>query len=416
LLGNTDTIEAWLVSHLATRLHLDPSRIALDRPIVTLGIDSLTALELTHDIEVALNITLPVSDVLKGASVAELAVRAADQFNLDRDAREAVLQPAVDTNGLSHGQRALWFLNRLAPASPAYNLAFAARVLTKVDSTALRQSFQALVNRHSVLRTTFPACEGKPLQQVHDKVEISLQEVDASSFHEADLHNRLVAEANAPFDLARGPLFRVSLFTPAAGPPILLLVVHHIVADFWSLALLCNELGKLYEAHVGGTTVPLNHALQYSDYVRWQAELLQSDEGKRKEAYWKKQLAADVPVLNLPADKDRPAFKTYNGDSCIRMLDADISRQVHRFCEQNETTVFVALLAAFEILLNRYTSEDEFFVGCPTTGRSHAEFAGVAGYFVNPVVLRANLSEDLPVRAFVRRIRETVLEALENQD
>jgi amino acid adenylation domain-containing protein len=420
LLEDTEAIEAWLVSQIAGRLGFDASHIEVHQPITRYGIDSLTAIELMHSIEMSLGLRLPMSGFLESRSIAQLAAQAVDQFKAGSSITAAGLAASHELNGgqpLSHGQQGLWFLHQLAPESPAYNIAIAAHVSSSLDPAALRRAFQSLVNRHPSLRTTFKAVEGEPVQEIQSHAEVSFSEADASNLAEAALNDRLVKEAHAPFDLERGPLLRINLFRRAEEKHVLLLVIHHIVADFWSLAVMIDELGQLYEAEKSGTTASLAPPpLPFTAYARWQTQMLQSDEGQRSQAYWKKQLADELPVLNLPADRPRPLVQTYRGASQSLKLSAELTRQLKLLSRNCETTLYMTLLAAFEILLYRYTGQDKFLIGSPTAGRNRAELAGVIGYFVNPLVLRADLSNDPTAEQLLSRVRLTVLEAFEHQD
>ena len=188
----------------------------------------------------------------------------------------------------------------------------------------MRRAFQTLIDRHPALRTTFPVHFGKPIQRVHEAQKVHFQEVEGSTWSPEELKTRLLEEAYRPFDLERGPLLRVTLFTRSAREHILLLVVHHIVIDFWSLAILLDELGVLYLAEKTGAQAILPALkLRYTDYVRWQAEMLASPEGERLWAYWRDQLAGQLPVLQLRTDRPRPTIPTYRGASHDFTMDAD---------------------------------------------------------------------------------------------
>src|SRR5271157_71830 len=227
---------------------------------------------------------------------------------------------------LSYNQQGIWFLYQLAPESTVYNVNFAARISSDVNVPALRRALQRLIDRHPSLRTTFPAHSGQPVQRVHEHLKVSFEEVDGSTWNGDELKARLLDEAYRPFDLERGPLLRVSLITRSAREHILLLVVHHIVIDFWSLAILLDELGVLYPAERYGMKAALPPLdLQYTDYVRWQAEMLAGPDGERLWAYWREQLAGQLPILDLPTDRPRPAFSTYQGASHDFTLDAELS-------------------------------------------------------------------------------------------
>lgn len=318
---------------------------------------------------------------------------------------------------LSYNQQGIWFLYQLAPESMVYNVNFAARIRSDVDIPALRRAFQALVDRHPALRTTFSVRSGKPAQRVHPQLAVHFVEIDAAAWDSEALKTRLLEEAYRPFDLERGPVLRVNLFTRSAKDHVLLLVVHHIVIDFWSLALLLTELGALYPAEKAGVKAPLP-ALdsQYTDYVRWQAKMLAGPEGERLWAYWRQQLAGQLPLLELPTDRPRPPVPTYRGASYDFHLNYELSSRLKALAKAQGATLYMVLLAAFQVILHHHTCQEDLLVGSPVLGRSRAEFEGIVGLFTNPVILRANCSGNPTFEAFLGQVRQTVLAALEHQD
>ncbi len=318
---------------------------------------------------------------------------------------------------LSYNQQGIWFLYQLAPESTVYNVNFAARVSSDLNVPALQRALQRLVDRHPSLRTTFPAHAGKPVQQVHEHLKVRFEEVDGSTWSGDELNARLLEEAYRPFDLERGPLLRVSLIMRSAREHILLLVVHHIAIDFWSLAILLDELGVLYPAESAGVKAALPPLdLQYTDYVRWQAEMLAGPDGERLWAYWREQLAGQLPVLDLPTDRPRPAFPTYQGASHDFTMDTELSSGLKALAKAHGATLYMVLLAAFQVVLSYHSGQEDLLVGTPMVGRSRAEFEGIVGLFTNPVVLRTNLSGNPAFGAFLGQVRRTVLSALEHQD
>ena len=318
---------------------------------------------------------------------------------------------------LSYNQLGIWFLYQLAPESSVYNVNFAARIAAEIDIPALGRTFQALVDRHPALRTTFPVHFGKPVQLVLESRKVHFQEVECSSWSPEELKTRLLGEAYCRFDLGRGPLLRVTLFTRSAREHILLLVVHHIVIDFWSLAILLDELGVLYSAESTGLKASLPPIdLKYTDYVRWQAEMVAGPEGERLWTYWQKQLAGQLPVLQLRTDRPRPAIPTYRGASHDFTMDAELSSGLKALARAHGATLYMVLLAAFQVLLSYHSGQDDLLVGSPMVGRSRAEFEGIVGLFTNPVVLRASLFGNPTFQTFLDQVRHTVLSALEHQD
>ncbi|NOT56265.1 MAG: hypothetical protein HOP18_16815 [Deltaproteobacteria bacterium] len=318
---------------------------------------------------------------------------------------------------LSYNQQGIWFLYQLAPESTVYHVNFAARIGSAVDIPALRRAFQALIDRHPSLRTTFLVQAGQPVQQVHDHQQVHFEETDASRWSEDELKTRLIQEVQRPFDLEHGPVLRVKLFTRSAREHILLLVVHHIVIDFWSLAVLLNELSVLYPAEKAGvpaTLPPLD--VQYTDYVRWQSDMLASPEGERLWAYWRTRLAGPLPVLNLPTDRPRPPMPTYRGATYAFTLQDELIWQLKALAKAEGVTLYMVLLAVFHVMLYSHTGQEDILVASPVVGRSRAEFEGIVGFFANPVVFRANLAGNPTFRAFLSQVRHTVLAALEHQD
>jgi amino acid adenylation domain-containing protein/non-ribosomal peptide synthase protein (TIGR01720 family) len=420
-----EAIQSWLASQVAARLGLSSRDVDVNQPLARYGLDSLTAVELAHTVEASLGVALPMVSFLQGSSVTHLAAQVMSQL---RDRQQSGDRRGPQTPSpaerereteypLSHGQRGLWFLHNLAPESTAYNVARAARVRGALDVDALRCALSAFARRHEALRTTFAASHGRPFQRVHENFELGFRQEDARRWSEAQLDERLSEEAERPFDLERGPLLRVNLFTRSGDEHVLLLSAHHIIVDFWSLALLMHELGLLYQAEKSGAHVVLP-ALRssYSDFVRWQEEMLSSEEGERHRAYWRSRLSGELPVLNLPTDRPRPPAQTFRGASEPFRLSAELTRRLKAISREQGVTLYVTLLAAFQAFLQRYTGQEELQVGSVTAGRAKAEFAPLVGYFVNPLVLRATVSDAATFETFLAQVRRSVLEAFEHQD
>jgi amino acid adenylation domain-containing protein len=318
---------------------------------------------------------------------------------------------------LSDNQQGIWFLNQFAPETSIYNVSFAGRIRSNLDIPALRRAFQALVDRHPSLRTTIAVHAGKPVQQIHEHQMVHFEQTDTPAGRDDELQTRLVEETQRPFDLERGPVMRVKLFSRSPQEHILLLVIHHIVVDFWSLAVILNELGTLYLAEKAGRPACLRPLdLQYTDFVRWQAGMLAGPAGERLWDYWKQQLAGPLPVLNLPTDQPRPPIQMFRGAQHDFTLDADLARRLKGFAKAEGVTLYMVLLAAFELMLYQHSGQEDILVASPMVGRSRAEFEGIVGFFANPVVLRADLSGNPTFRAFLGRVRQTVLAALDHQD
>ncbi len=318
---------------------------------------------------------------------------------------------------LSYAQRALWYLHQLAPRSSAYNEAFALRIRFRLEYTTLQEVWRTLIDRHPVLRTTYTSRDGAPVQNVQSHVDLQFEETAALDWSEARLQSALVEAAHRPFDLERGPIFRCNLFKLANQECILALAVHHLAVDLWSMATLMRETQLLYAARKAGlaTSLPLlTH--QYEDFVDWQAQLLASSRGERLWNYWRRKLAGELPLLELPTDRPRPPVQTYRGATHSFRLGEDLTRQLKALAKAEQATLFTLLLAGYQVLLARCTGQEDILVASPTAGRSRAEFEGIVGLFVNPVALRASAAGNLPFTTFLHQVRQTVVEALEHQD
>ncbi|MBI3796468.1 MAG: non-ribosomal peptide synthetase, partial [Deltaproteobacteria bacterium] len=366
------------------------------------------AVELKNRIAVDLGVQVSVVEFLQGLNVEQvasqvlslLATSASDAVTSTQNLfsnPDRALTPnlASDTfSPLSYGQGTIWFLYQLAPEVASYVVPVAAHIRSTLDVPVLRHALQALIDRHASLRTTYTSQGGIPMQHVHASVALDFQEEQVAGWSEAELQERLVQEINRPFDLTNGPLLRVHLFTRSAQDRTLLLTVHHIAIDFWSLNILLKELRTLYLAEKSGIQVSLPALpAQYTDYVAWQARLIASPEGERLWTYWQQQLAGRLPILTLPTDRPRPPVQTYHGAPYKFRLDAELVDQLKALARAEGATLYMTLLAAFYALLHRYSGQDVIVVGAPAVGRGRAEFEGIVGYFANPLPLPADLAD-----------------------
>ncbi|HYG08743.1 MAG TPA: amino acid adenylation domain-containing protein, partial [Pyrinomonadaceae bacterium] len=414
-------IETWLRATLAERLGVEPSVFEVDRPLSRYGIDSLQAVELAHSVELMTGVSLSSVSFLQDVSIAELAAHI--QARLEEPPTGEAAEPVqpIEAGAAEHapsfGQQALWFLQQLEPASAAYNISRALRLRAHLDVAALRRAFQESVNRHPALRTVFLGNSQHLVCHVAKDASVSFQEDDASTWSEAFLAERLSEEARQPFNLEQGPLLRVSVFTRSAQEHVLLLTVHHIVADFWSLGLLMKEVASLYEAELAGSEAMLAPlSVEYADYTRWQARMLQSSEGERLWSYWRQQLSGELPALDLPTDKSRPPAQTFQGTSHDFKLSRELTRKLKALGQEHGATLYMTLLAGFQVLLHHYTGQEDILVGSPVAGRNQSDFKKLVGYFVNPVVLRADLSGRPRFTTFLDQVRQTALAAFAHQD
>ncbi len=324
--------------------------------------------------------------------------------------------PRADTFPLSVGQQALWFLHQTAAESAAYNIPFAARICSPLDRPAFRRALQRLYARHRSLRMTYAFHEGKPIQKLNDGL-VFLEEIDATAWTAEDLLENVKERRDRPFDLERGPVLRAHLFERPAGEHIVLLVIHHIAVDFWSVTVLLDELGKLYASESGGLASSLPAIPEeYAEFVEWQSALLSGEEGERLWRYWQTQLAGDIPTLCLPTDRPRPPIQTFRGSRRTFLVDAATTLALRDLAHREGATLNALLLAAFQVLLLRHAGQEELVVGTLTAGRDDGRFANAVGYFVNPVALRARCPRGTTFRQFLEESRRVLLSAIEHQD
>ncbi|MFP2913416.1 condensation domain-containing protein, partial [Pyxidicoccus sp. 3LFB2] len=311
-----------------------------------------------------------------------------------------------------------WFLDRLEPGSPFYNMPLALWLDGALDVGALERAMTELVRRHEVLRTTF---EEGPVQIVHPPMQVPLPVVDLSQLpdgiREAEARRVAGEEARRPFDLTRGPLLRVSLVRLSESCHLLLLMMHHIVSDGWSMGVLVRESAALYEAFGAGKPSPLPELpVQYADYSVWQRSWLQGEALEAQLGWWREHLAGAAPVLELPTDFPRPAVQSLRGAMASRMLPRELVESLNALCRREGTTLFMALLAGFQLVLSRYSGQEDFVVGTDIANRNRAETEGLIGFFINQLALRARLDGNPSFRELMGRVRRATLDAYAHQD
>ncbi|MHC5675049.1 non-ribosomal peptide synthetase [Nostoc sp.] len=322
---------------------------------------------------------------------------------------------------LSFAQQRLWLLDQLNPGNHTYNISVAIHLKGLLDVRALDQSLREIMRRHEALRTTFTAVDGQSLQVIASDLKWTLAIVSLRELFETERQQesqRLITESvQQSFDLASGPLLRAVLQQLSKIEHILLLTIHEIVGDDWSLGVLLQELATLYEAFSNGLPSPLVELpSQYTDFAIWQRECLLSEVLESQLAYWKQQLGGKLPILELPTDRPRPPVQTYRGARQSLNLPNNLSDALKSLSQQSGVTLFVTLLAAFKTLLYRYTGQEDIIVGSAIANRNQLEVKGLIGLFANNLVMRTNLSENPSFRELLGRVQEVVLSAYAHQD
>lgn len=325
-------------------------------------------------------------------------------------------EASPDDLPLSLNQQGLWYIDHLDSETAAYNIVFSSRIVSTVDVDALRRALQRVTDRHEALRTVFPERDGTPRQRILPTGEVAFRHVDASGWSEETLRAQAKEEAAAPIDLADGPVMRTALFSTASDDHVFVLTVHHIAVDFWGLGLVLDELRSLYAIEVGAREDDLDAVeRQYRDFTAWQAEMLDGEEGAEARAYWHEALDGAGEPLNLNTDHPRPPVQTYRGDTVPFRLDRDFTEAIKTASKEANVTPFMTMLSVLQLLLHRYSRQDDVCVGSPFFGRNRADH-DVVGNFVNTVVLRADFEEATTFRDVLDQARDSVRGALRNQN
>jgi phthiocerol/phenolphthiocerol synthesis type-I polyketide synthase C len=406
---------AWLETEVCAVLHRGgEGGVDHNRPLHLLGLDSLMAVELRVRIERALGVVVPVVELVRGPTLRALG----DRLLAGLSGADAPPTPAVSPVApagpapLSYGQRAQWLLHQLAPESSAYHISFAARVIGRIAPEAMELALAALIARHAALRTVYALDGGEVRQIERPQGRCDVARIDARDLTPEHLAAAVRADYARPFDLAAGPLLRLRLYDCGTDEQVLLLVAHHIACDGWSLWVLLRDLGAL----LAGRAAELpTLTRQHVDAVAAEQALLTGPDGDRLWDFWRRRLTDLPSPLPLPADHKRPPVMSHRGASLPILIDAPLTADLRALARDCGATLYVTVLSAFAVLLQRLGGEPELVIGTPTAGRGDPAFTEVVGTFVNPVVLRLDLTGNPSFAALVARNRVTVLEALEHQ-
>ncbi len=411
-------LEDLLVEQAARVLGVDPARVDREQPLVALGMDSLRAMELKGALETSLGAPVSISSLLDDTRIDRLAADLLQEVFLT-DAAVPVETVEGDAP-LSFAQERLWFLERLRPGSAAYNLAGGLRLRGALDVSALRRSLEEIVRRHETLRTVFAEVEGRLVQRVLPAGAFPLPEVELSRMppeRREEVARRTAEEvARTPFDLEAGPPFRARLLRLAADESLLVLGLHHIAGDGWSAGVLVRELGALYPALLGGGRSLLPPLpTRYADWALRQRAGLRDRALEAQLAYWRERLRGVAP-LPLPTDRPRPPVQSFRGATHRFEVPGAVMDGMRSLARSEGATLFMTLLAAWDLLLSRYSGEGDVAVGTAVSSRDRAGVAGLVGLFVDTLVLRVEVVPEEGFRALLARARTTALEAFDRRD
>ncbi|MGP1384065.1 MAG: amino acid adenylation domain-containing protein [Thainema sp.] len=402
-----------------------------------LGGHSLLATQVISRLRQAFQQEFPIRLLFEAPTIAVLAQQIEQEFLAEplseplnaAQSNSLVIQPAgrMQPLPLSFAQERLWVLDQLQPGDPSYNISTAVELTGDLNLLALEQSLNIVIQRHESLRTTFVMVDGSPVQAIASELFISINYTDLSELppeqQSFTVQQLIQSEACQPFDLAQGPLLRAQLLCLGKSKHILLFSLHHIIADAWSMGVLVQEMTTCYQALINGKTPALPELpIQYGDFAVWQRQWLQTADATGRSPlqqhldYWRQQLRTPLPVLQLPTDFPRPAKPSHQGALQSFMLPPDLVRSLNRFSQQQGVSLFMTLLAAFQILLYRYTQQEDIVVGTDVANRNRAETEALIGFLVNILVLRTDLSGNPTFQELLSRMRDVTLDAYAYQD
>lgn len=411
-------VTAMIRDELAEALCAPAAEIDPNAELMSLGMDSLIAMELRRRIQSGFGIEVPASLFFSHPTISALAdglLRLWEETLSDPAKRQTPI-PLVARDGhlpVSHAQEQLWFLNQLLPSSSAYNVAVRIDIRGALDRDVLQRSLEAVVARHEVLRMAFRSVDGLPQAVLEPKAfELPFEHVNTG----AELADAALQEARVPFDICVGPLLRARLFALEDQRHVLVLTMHHIVTDGWSFRILLRDLGQIYQALQRGEPIPLAELpVQYPDYAQWQREQLSNPDFGTHIDYWKSALAG-APPLELDTDRPRPKTPTFQGQRIRFDLGPDRAAALHELCRAENVTLSVPLLAAFAALLNRYSGQDDVVIGTLTANRGRVETEDLIGLFVNALPVRIRLDGEPNAAEMIDRIQRSMVEVLAHQD
>jgi amino acid adenylation domain-containing protein len=394
---------------------LDVELVGVNDNFFELGGHSLLATQLISAVREKFGVELPLRSLFDSPTVAGIA----EHINAATPEQKSTVPVISRTDRnralpLSFAQKRMWFLNLLEPESAYYNVPLAMRLTGRLDTDALEKAINEVIRRHEVLRTTFENRDGDAVQVIHEAVHLDLtvEEIDEDRVVELAME-----ESTKPFDLGRWPLLRMRLLKLGPENFVALFTMHHIISDGWSMGVLVREVAALYAAFVEGKPSPLPELpLQYADFAAWQQKWLRGSVLDEQLEYWKKQLSGAPTVLELPIDKPRPAIQKFRGANEVFSVPKDVTEQLLALSRQEGATLFMTLLAAFNVLLYRYTGQSDILLGTPIANRNRAEIEGLIGFFVNTLVLRAQMESDESFLSLLRQVRTTTLDAYAHQD
>ncbi len=398
-------------------------RVGIHNNFFELGGHSLLATQLMSRIRTTFGVEVPLRSLFEEPTIAELA-KIVEGRSHQESAPQIPPLVSIARDGelpVSFSQQSLWLLDQLRPGSPFYNIPNTLHITGLLNLTALEQSLNEIIKRHEGLRTTFAKVDGQPLQVIAPTLHLKLPVVDLRGLSESDRQTEAIRlstkQAQQPYDLAQGPLVRATLLQLGEAEHILLLVIHHIVSDGWSMGQLFREMSILYQAFANGQPSPLSELpIQYADFAQWQRQWLQGEVLEAQLSYWKKQLEGAPDVLELPTDRPRPAIQSFRGARQYLAIPKPMTDALKTLSQREGVSLYMTLLAMFQTLLYRYTGQEDILVGTPIANRNWSEIEQLIGFFVNTLVMRSQVSGNPTFRELLTQVRNVTLSAYAHSD
>ncbi len=404
------------------------TNIGIDDNFFELNGNSLRAAQIISRLNRTINVDLSIPDLFENPAIAKLTKYILNIYKGIQDTDKKISRLPIsprnqqtETLPLTSSQERLWFNEQLQRGNSADYISVGFRLSGKLNLTALENSLNEIIKRHEVLRTTFPESDGKPVQIISPSLTLSISRVNLHDLSvdelEAQIKQIATEEAQKPFDLAKGPLFRAALLCMEDETHILLLTMHHIVSDGWSLGVLYRELSVLYESFSAGKGHQLpDIPVQYADYAMWERKWLKKKFLESQYAYWKEQLGGGLPIMELPTDRPRPTVQTFRGAKRFLSIPGNLCEALKALGRREGCTLFMTMLAALQTLFYRYTGQPDIVVSSPMANRNRPEIEGLIGFFLNMIVLRTDLSGNPGFHELLGRVRDVTLGAYANQD
>jgi amino acid adenylation domain-containing protein len=416
-----DPLEIKLAEIWSDVLEIEKDRVGIDNNFFQLGGHSLRATLLISKIQKALDVQIPLSEIFTRSTIRKIS-----NFVKKRGAAKNIYTAVSKVEEkeyyeVSHSQNRLFILEQVEEViSTAYNLTNAALIEGKLDKRRFEDAFHTLIKRHESFRTSFEVRSGKPVQIIHEAVDFSIENMildtqspqhQTPNLEQENQVKEIIKKFIKPFDINKAPLLRAALIRLSQEKHVLLLDMHHIISDGVSMSILVREFARLYK----GEKIAELH-LQYKDFAQWQNRWLESTGMNQQAEYWSSRFEADIPVLNLPTDYPRPAVKSFAGKKVILEIDKELTDKITQMMAETETTLFIVLLALYNLLLSKYTGQKDIIVGIPIAGRTHDDLEHVIGMFVNTLALRNYPREECTFEDFLQEVKANTLNAYDNQD